>query len=62
MSGQRTMVDGLILIAVEQQYNKENTKGLSLEHRMSEPYWIELLLQDLKEEQQLSQWNSRITG
>ena len=61
VSGQLTAVDGLILIAVEQQCNKENIKGLSLGHGMSEPYWIELLLQDLKEEQHLSQENSRVT-
>ena len=32
VSGQLTAVDGLILIAVEQQCKKENTKGLSLGH------------------------------
>ena len=33
-----TAVDGLILIAVEQLCIKENTKGLSFGHGMSEPY------------------------
>ena len=55
VSGQLTAVDGLILLVVEQQCKKENTKGLSLGHGMSDPYWIELLLQDLKAEQRLSQ-------